>query len=344
MIRIDGSMGEGGGQVLRTALSLSMITGEALIMHNIRAGRKKPGLMRQHLTAVKAAQEVCSARVDGAEAGSTELEFKPGTIRPGQYAFAIGTAGSATLVMQTVLPALLMAGGQSSLALEGGTHNPLAPPFDFLERTFLPLLRRMGFGVNAHLARYGFYPAGGGKILVNIDQSNPAPLQLVHRPGPTRITGRCLYANLPTSIAKREAAELMRRLDVLASEVEIVRVDSPGPGNAIVVECISQNGTDRLDEVFTSFGEKGVSSESVAAEAADQALAFASSTAAVGPYAADQILLPMVLAGGGEFTTVEPTLHTVTNIQVIETFLPGRFAITDAENGVSRIQCKQGVD
>ncbi len=344
MIRIDGSMGEGGGQVLRTALSLSMITSEALVMNNIRAGRKKPGLMRQHLTAVKAAQEVSSARVDGAEAGSTELEFKPGTIRPGKYSFAIGTAGSATLVMQTVLPALLMAGGQSSLVLEGGTHNPLAPPFDFLERTFVPLLQRMGFAVSAHLARYGFYPAGGGKILVNIDQSKPAPLHLLSRPGPTRLTGRCLYANLPASIAKREASEIMRRLDVPASDVEIIRVDSPGPGNAIVVDCISENSTDRLDEVFTSFGEKGVSSEMVAAEAAGQALAFASSTAAVGPFAADQILLPMVLAGGGEFTTVEPTLHTRTNIQVIETFLPGRFVITDDENGVSRIECKQGVD
>jgi RNA 3'-terminal phosphate cyclase (ATP) len=144
MIDIDGSEGEGGGQVLRTSLSLSLVTGSPFRIEKIRAGRKKPGLLRQHLTAVQAAAQIGSAEVEGDELGSREIIFRPATVKPGRYTFSVGTAGSAGLVLQTVLPPLLLASGPSELTLEGGTHNPWAPPFDFLSRAFFPLLRRMG--------------------------------------------------------------------------------------------------------------------------------------------------------------------------------------------------------
>lgn len=334
---IDGSLGEGGGQVLRTSLSLSMLTGEALCIVNIRAKRKKPGLMRQHLTAVKAAEEICGARVDGDFAGSTELEFKPGRIRHGDYAFSIGTAGSATLVLQTVLPALLAAEGESHLTIEGGTHNPLAPPFDFLDRTFLPLLRRMGADVSARLLRYGFYPAGGGSLGVTVKGGNAlSRLSLTKRPGETRLSSLCLYSGLPAAIAERERAVLQRRLPLVESAIR--RVDSPGPGNAVMIAARSGEGDEATEEVFTAFGEKRLPAETVAEQAAAEALEYHESAAALGSHSADQILLYMALAGGGEFTTTPLTQHSETNMRVIRSFLPLEFSSREVD-GVCRVEC-----
>src|SRR5258705_2280598 len=172
MLTIDGSFGEGGGQILRTALALSLVTGKPFRIENIRAGRKNPGLLRQHLTAVNAATEISRSEVMGAAIGSRELTFAPGSVVAGTYAFAVGTAGSTTLVLQTVLPALLVASGTSKVILEGGTHNPFAPPFDFLEKTFLPLVNRMGPQVTAELERPGFYPAGGGRMNVTVEPAD----------------------------------------------------------------------------------------------------------------------------------------------------------------------------
>jgi RNA 3'-terminal phosphate cyclase (ATP) len=172
MLEIDGARGEGGGQILRSSLALSLVTGTPFRIVNIRAGRKRPGLMRQHLTAVQAAVEVGQARVRGAEVGSRDLTFEPKAIRAGDYHFSVGTAGSATLVLQTVFPALALAKGPSTVTVEGGTHNPMAPPFDFLARAFLPLIERMGPRCQAVLERPGFYPAGGGRFRVSVE---PAP-------------------------------------------------------------------------------------------------------------------------------------------------------------------------
>ena len=168
IITIDGSQGEGGGQILRTSVGLSAVSGKSIRIEHIRAGREKPGLMRQHLTAMKAAAEICDAEMIGAELGSSTLQFRPGAVRPGVYEFRIGTAGSATLVLQTILPALIQADAPSEILIEGGTHNQWAPPFDYLQRVFLPLLNRMGPTVEAKLERYGFFPAGGGRIHVTI--------------------------------------------------------------------------------------------------------------------------------------------------------------------------------
>ena len=213
-ITIDGSEGEGGGQILRTALALSLVTGRPFRIDGIRAGRKKPGLMRQHLTAVHAATAVSGARVSGADLGSRALSFEPGQVRGGDYRLAVGTAGSATLVLQTVLPALLFAREPSRLTLEGGTHNPIAPPFDFLARTFLPILRRMGASVDARLETYGFYPAGGGRFTVAIEPCTTlGRLSLLER-GDTRVHARALVASLSENIAKRELSIVRERLGI----------------------------------------------------------------------------------------------------------------------------------
>ena len=180
MITIDGSKGEGGGQVLRSSLSLSMVTGQPFRIKNIRAGRAKPGLLRQHLTCVRASEAVCNATVEGAELGSKEIVFRPGAVQPGLHTFAVGTAGSAMLVLQTVLPPLMLATETSTVTVEGGTHNDHAPPFDFLEHAFVPLLRRMGARVDLILDGYGFYPAGGGRVVATISPAGAlSPLHLM---------------------------------------------------------------------------------------------------------------------------------------------------------------------
>jgi RNA 3'-terminal phosphate cyclase (ATP) len=166
MIEIDGSEGEGGGQVVRNACALSLVTGEPVRITNVRAKRSKPGLMRQHVTAIEAACAIGSATCEGLEVGSSDLTFRPGQVAAGDYRFSVGTAGSTGLVLQTVLMPLLLADGPSRLVLEGGTHNMLAPPFEFIQRSFLPIVRRMGGQVEARLVRHGFYPRGGGRIEV----------------------------------------------------------------------------------------------------------------------------------------------------------------------------------
>ncbi len=331
MISIDGSQGEGGGQVLRSSLALSLVTGQPFTMHRIRAGRKKPGLMRQHLTAVQAATEVGRAKVSGAALHSTELTFEPGEIQPGEYHFAVGTAGSATLVMQTVLPALLCVSGPSSMRLEGGTHNPWAPPFDFLVKTFLPLVNRMGPTVDATLVRPGFYPAGGGEFCVAIEPAEALqPIELNERGTVRRTRATALVANLPLSIAQRELRLIGRKLSIRDDDLKSEEVtNSRGPGNVVSIEVESEH----LTEVFTGFGERHVRAEAVAEKAVKQARGYLSQEVPVGEYLADQLLIPLALAGGGAFRTQGLSCHAETNIEVIETFLDVRFEI-DRESGL----------
>jgi RNA 3'-terminal phosphate cyclase (ATP) len=235
IITIDGSQGEGGGQVLRSSLALSLVTGRPLVMEKIRAGRKKPGLLRQHLTAVLAAAEVGGAEVEGAALGSRRLVFRPGRVRAGNYAFRVGTAGSATLVLQTVLPALLLANGESNLTLEGGTHNPFAPPVDFLEKAYLPLVNWLGPRVEVQLVRPGFYPAGGGQFTVRVQPAQQlGRLELIHRGQIVARRVRALVANLPRHIAERECRTIVQETgwDESSFSVDEVR-GSRGPGNVV---------------------------------------------------------------------------------------------------------------
>ena len=222
MIHIDGSIGEGGGQILRTALALSMVTGQAFRIEKIRAGREKPGLLRQHLTAVNAAAAICSAVVDGAAISSRAFSFSPGKVKSGDYTFAIGSAGSTTLVLQTVLPALLLAEGLSTVSLEGGTHNPMAPPFDFLQRAFLPLINRMGPTVEVTLDRAGFYPAGGGRFTVAIQPAAKLlTLALTERGEIKRKQATAMVAGLPGEIAKRELDKVEQMLGWSGEQLQI---------------------------------------------------------------------------------------------------------------------------
>ena len=333
-IVIDGAAGEGGGQVLRTSLALSLVTGRPFRIERIRARRPKAGLLRQHLTAVQAAAAVSGARVTGAELGSRELRFDPSPVRGGDYRFAVGTAGSATLVFQTVFPALLTARTPSTLVLEGGTHNPWAPTFEFLARTFLPVLRRMGATVNTRLEAYGFYPAGGGRFVVEIEPSGRLqPLTLLER-GAARVSARALVAALPETIAKRELSIIRERLGLDRPVCHPVTVDnSRGPGNVVTITIESEHVT----EVVTGFGVKGVTAEKVAADACDEATAYLNLDVPVGIHLADQLLLPMALGSGGTFRTLKPSPHTETNADVIRRFLPVSIEIEHEAHGAYRI-------
>lgn len=334
LIQLDG--GEGGGQMLRTALSLAMITGQPFRMTNIRGKRPRPGLMRQHLTCVRAAMEISDGTADGAEPGSTELVFRAGKVRCGSYQFAIGTAGSTGLLFQTLLPALWHADGESTLVLEGGTHNPMAPPFEFLERVFLPALRRLGVDASLTLGQTGFAPAGGGHITAVVRPcAGLGELDLHERGAPLErsftVVSRRLGERIPERVLKAAGDVLDWDQHHLDS-----RDDGPGTGICLLVEHRFEHGT----ELCTSFGEMGVLAEKVGHRAAKAMRDFIGSEAAVGRHLADQLLLPMALAGGGSFTTMKPDDHVRTNIAVIERFLPVKFTIRDGPRSLRVISCE----
>jgi RNA 3'-terminal phosphate cyclase (ATP) len=341
LLEIDGSFGEGGGQILRTSLGLSLVTGKPFRIDKIRAGRQKPGLLRQHLTAVLAAAEVSQASVAGATLGSTCVTFTPGAVRPGEYRFVIGTAGSGTLVLQTVLPALMLAKAESKVTIEGGTHNHAAPPYHFLAQTFAPLVQRMGPKIALEFARYGFYPAGGGKFSATITPvPQLSPFDLDARGEITSRRVVAVVANLPRHIAHREAETAIEMLGWGADRytVESTR-ESAGPGNVVMVEV----GSEQVTEIFTSFGQIGVSAERVASRAAKDAREYLVSCAAAGEHLADQLLLPFALAGGGSFTATKLNLHARTNMEVIAMFLPVHFATSDGE-GFVRLNVEPAYD
>lgn len=318
MLTLDGSMGEGGGQVLRTSLALSLVTGTPFRINNIRARRSKPGLMRQHLMAVRAAGEVGQAEISGATLESDEVVFMPGEVVSGEYYFDIGSAGSTTLVLQTVLPPLLLAPNPSRLILEGGTHNIHAPPFDFLLKAFLPLINRMGPKVTARLERPGFYPKGGGRMVVDIEPCPKLqPLQLMERGAEIGRKVVVTVAGLPYHIVERELGVVHRRLALAEDQIAAqILPGEYGPGNVLTVEVVAEQVT----EVFTGFGERGVPAESVAERLVEEAQRYLQTEVPVGEHLADQLLIPMALAGGGSFLTLAPTLHTATNIEVIGRF------------------------
>jgi len=326
-IQLDGS--SGGGQMLRTALSLAMVTGQPFRMTNIRGKRAKPGLMRQHLTCVKAACEVSDGTADGAEIGSTELVFQAGKPRGGDYQFAIGTAGSTGLLFQCLLPALLHADGPSTLRLEGGTHNPLAPPFEFLDRVFLPALRRMGADVTITLAQSGFAPVGGGAIDCLVKPcANLQPIHLHERGEVERSILRVVTRNLPFSIGGRM---LDAALEVLPCDDASVETREPGPGRGVC--CLYETRFAQSTELNSAFGETNITAERVGRRAAKSMKDFIGCGVPVGRHLADQLLLPLALAGSGSFTTMVPDDHVPTNISVIEKFLPVSFRIEDADRG-----------
>ncbi len=338
MIVIDGSQGEGGGQILRSSLALALVTGIPVTVEHIRAGRKKPGLLRQHLAAVRAAADVSQAEVDGAELGSRRLVFRPGPVRSGSYNIRIGSAGSTTLVFQTIYPALMLAEAPSQLFLEGGTHNPLAPPFDFLQQTLVPCLAKMGPSFELHLERYGFFPAGGGRFRASIEPASTLkPLELIEGRPLGEPSVHALVARLPESIGWRECRTIIRSMGwpEECACVQTIR-DSAGPGNVVLVR---QPAGDVV-ELFTGFGRRGVRAEHVAEEVVKALRRFLEAQVPVGEYLADQLLLPMALAaardaGTSRIVTLPLTRHSTTQLDLIPRFLDVRFAIR--ELGGSRV-------
>jgi len=319
-IEIDGSFGEGGGQILRTALSLSLLTGKSFRIYNLRAKREKPGLRPQHLTAVSSAIKISGSEAKGAEIGSRELIFFPAPAKAGNYKIDIGTAGSTGLVFQTLLPALANLDRESKIEIKGGTHNPKSPCFHFLKEVFLPVLSRLGINAEAELFRSGFYPRGGGEARFKIfpwkDRKDILrAVEPVNWEGPR---GEILLAGLEAHIAEREQKELCARLGIAQDQIAINFLPSDmGPGNAVLLRYAG----DKRAEIVTGYGEPGKRAEKVAAEAAREAKNFARSRAQFDLNLADQVLIYLAMAAGGEFTTNALTSHFHTNLKVIRDFL-----------------------
>ena len=322
MITIDGSEGEGGGQIIRSSLALSMITQKPFTIQNVRGGRKKSGLLRQHLTCVQLSRELCDAHVEGDRIGSATLTFSPGELFPGDYDARIGSAGSANLVLQTALPALMTLDQNSSVRVTGGTHNGKSPPADFLRAAYLPLLEKIGPRCDLSLVRYGFYPAGGGELLLRI---NPRPVQgfrLVEREGRPNIKITAIVSKLPPAIAEREIQTILRKSNWKKPRTEIIEVSHPrGPGNAVLIEV----GFENVTEVFMELGERGVSAEKVATRAWKQAQSYLDSNEPVGEFLADQLLMPLGIAASkghsSQFKTGRLSLHATTHIDILQRFL-----------------------
>ena len=320
-VEIDGSRGEGGGQVLRTALALAVIERRKLRIHNVRAGRKKPGLQPQHLACVHAAARLCNGLARGPggaplEVGARELEFVPGDGMPDVLELDIGTAGSTTLLAQTILVPAIASGRALRAVFIGGTHNPLAPPFEFLDRVFAPHLRAMGADVTLTLVRPGFLPNGGGTIAVEIRPSKLAPIDVVEAGPVVARRAIAIVAGLPRHIAEREIACAQERLHDPVCEVR--EHANAGPHNVFMAEVELASGA---RELATSHGRKGYPAEDVADDALDELEDFLEAGVPVGPHLADQLLLPLAVAGGGRFRTTPLSLHATTNIETIAHFL-----------------------
>lgn len=340
LIKIDGSFGEGGGQILRTSLALSIITQTPIVIENIRAGRKKSGLMRQHLVCVQAAKAISHATVAGDELGSQTLHFTPQTIQSGDYHFDIGSAGSTTLVLQTILPSLLLASAQSTVTIKGGTHNPLAPTADFSQYAFVPTLEQMGIALDVTLNQAGFAPVGGGSITANISPIDKTahfkPFDLTERGDLVGIDLVASELNLHIDITKREIDSAV----VYLTENPLIKLEQInaksltlkgiGEGNTCFAVVKSQTPNFIHQEVFSLLGEKNRSAESIGKRLAGLVNRYLSQSACVDEYLSDQLLLPMaLLAGQGverQFTSRFISEHTRTQAVMIEKFLPVKIA------------------
>jgi RNA 3'-phosphate cyclase len=330
-VELDGSSGEGGGQILRSSLTLSLLTGRPFHLRHIRARRARPGLQPQHLMCVRAAAQVGQAEVKGDSKDSTDLVFEPGPVAPGKYSFPIGTAGATSLVLQTVyLPLALKGDVPSEVTVTGGTHVPRSPAFHFLDTTWRPYLELLGLRLKLRMPRPGFYPRGGGVLEAHIQ---PCPrlygLQLEPAPKPTRATGFSAVAGLPEDIASRQARRAVKRLEDRLAEVDLREETWPGgPGTvlAVVLE------TAPVPTLFFSLGERGKRAERVADEAVDETFAYLKAGPGIDPHSADQLVLPLAVASGpSAYPVAEVTQHLVTNVAVIRHFVDRDIQLEGAE-------------
>ncbi|NUP12595.1 MAG: RNA 3'-terminal phosphate cyclase [Polyangiaceae bacterium] len=334
MLLIDGSQGEGGGQMLRSSLALSLALERPFRMVHIRKKREKGGLRPQHLVCVRAAARIGNAHVEGAEVGSRELVFEPGPTSAGVYEFDIGTAGSTTMVLQTILlPLMLRAGASSKVRIVGGTHNPLAPSFDFIERTYLPVLAKMGGTATIRIEQHGFYPVGGGVIAATIEPSTLGHLTLLER-GPIRSTAiKAGVANIPTHIAEREIHTVCEILGWAPAVGRVEQLTAKGGGNALLADVTS----DAINLVFSATGERGVRAEVVASRLAGEIRRYLAHDVPVDEHLADQLMLPMALGLGGSYRTTKLSLHTTTHIDLIRQWTGLVVDTTEEKNGTVRV-------
>lgn len=348
MLTIDGSHGEGGGQVVRTSLALSAIIGQPVRIEKIRAGRRNPGLAPQHLTGVRAAAKICNAEVEGAKLKSQELTFAPRSApQAGKYTFDVaqaakgGSAGSVSLILQTVLLPLALAEGASQITLRGGTHVAWSPPFDYIKRVYLPMLARMGIQAKVNIKKWGWYPMGGGEVQVTVEgqgtsegRQNPGDslgaLDLRRRGELLRVRGLSASSNLPKHIRIRQEAAALQALRSNGVNARIDVVDAPSKGQGTVVFLWAEFETSLSG--FTSLGERGKPAEQVAEEGAEALLEFLHSDAALDCHLADQLVVPMALADGlSHFTTETVTQHLLTNAWIVNRFFPGRIRVEGEE-------------
>lgn len=304
--------------MLRTALSLALVQQKAIHVTKIRAGREKPGLRAQHLAALNAAATIGQADVTGAELGSQEITFQPKAIVPADYRIDVGTAGSTALVLQTILPALLLAKVPSSLVLDGGTHNPFAPSFEFLSRAFLPVVNRLGAKVEAKLDRAGFYPEGGGKIRVTIQPpAKWSRLELLERGEIRKRRATATVVDLPLHIVERELKEVKHGLGWKKAELRAGDLGpARGPGNTLTLEIEAEHVT----EVIARVGQKGIRAERVADECVEEAKRYLEAHVPVGEHLADQLMVPLAVAGGGTYRTLPLSKHSRTQIDLLALF------------------------
>ncbi len=352
-ISIDGSFGEGGGQILRTSLALACVTGKALHMENIRANRRNPGLAKQHISGIYAARDITNGRCSGIELGSQVLDFQPGKIAGGNFSFDIGSAGSASLVIQTIMPPLFLAEKSSTVTVTGGTHNPMSPPYDFFEHVFLPAIAQGGFNARCRLLKHGFFPAGAGKLKIDVqpwNKESDSAIDLCQPAEKFELSAIIYTARLPSHIADRQRGLLlksalaftdavkMRLAQPLKFEnIELVDVtDSDGPGNCVMILLSGKN----RKTIFSAFGEKGKPSEKVIREVVDSTTVFLKSGAAIDHFLADQLLIYMAMTGTGSFTTDKLSSHLQTNIEVIKKILSVDFQVEQREN-CCKICCKK---
>lgn len=341
-LTIDGSYGEGGGQILRTAISLSCILKKPIEINNIRKGRKAPGLQPQHLTSVKAAATISGALVKGAELQSQVLHFSPKEVKHSEYLFDVaekkGSAGAVSLVIQTLLPSLSLANGSSRVTVLGGTHVPWSPPFHYLSEVFIPTVNKMGCHIEMEIERWGWYPIGGGKVIAKI---NPAkellPLELTKRGELMRLSGISAVSNLPVSIAERQrdkGIKILKGIGLEPSEIKIINAPSPGKGTFFFLLAEFE----RSLAGFSALGAIGKSAEDVAKEACEDFLLFYRGHGCVDSRLADQLIPYMALAKGtSSVTTSRITRHLLTNIWIVKQFLPVRFEVEGEEGKEGKI-------
>lgn len=344
MINLDGSLGEGGGQVLRSALSLSIITGQPFTIFNIRAGRKQPGLMAQHLKSVDAAAAISKGEVNDAFLGSTNLTFRPNGIRSGRYKLDIQTAGSTSLVFQTIYLPLSLASSASHFIINGGTHVPWSPCYHYLEMHWMKILRSLGFDGSLTLDHAGFYPQGAGRISATIRPVGEIkPLALLDRGALCRIHGISAVANLSKDIAERQKRQAVNRLLQFTNDIRIKAIDLPAKFKGTVLLLVAEfdlaNCNDYTQCCYFSLGERGKPAERVANEAVDAFQRFLQTDGTVDEYLADQILLPLTFAAAiSEFRTAKITPHLLTNAEIIRKFTSAEIHIQGRLNDTGYVR------